>query len=403
MLAATTAAPIAVEGYMRLREFRDWADDRVRRLRFDTEWKHLPSMEREEKITSEINHTTQFINGREGRRILESGSDHELFTMIRSLPCFLREHLKGTKYDILKEDWPSVAYSRTGGEQLSSRILSVASGPERIGELYSGNGVFVAQDTLLTNWHVYHSRFGGSLSYSSMTTGSDRGLSPDEIYKRRGLDAVYVHFDSLDMPYGSANSPKICPLSPARHDSDVTGRFVQVACLDPDESSANDGTKLYPSIAIPVTKRVLEFLNRYQGSTGTFIKSVEHSFLYISPPGESRMRRSAAESGSRLLDDVRRVNPRESSRMQGTSGSPVMMEGELVGLNCSVGEISYEGVTLDLGFFLGPDALREAHKLGMRVTYPDQASGITQYGSGNFGGNVDSNFGFGQPYQDPEP
>ena len=42
-------------------------------------------------------------------RILEAGTDEEIFALLRLAPPILREHISGTKYDIPKENWPSVA------------------------------------------------------------------------------------------------------------------------------------------------------------------------------------------------------------------------------------------------------------------------------------------------------
>jgi hypothetical protein len=46
------------------------------------------------------------------------------------------------------------------------------------------------------------------------------------------------------------------------------------------------------------------------------------------------------------------------------------MNGQLVGLNCLVSEVSFRGQSFDVGLFHGPDILRKAKDAGMEWKMP---------------------------------
>jgi len=326
----------------------------------------LSAKEREKIIAAEVEQAHSFLRSQEGKRILESGTDDEIFTLLTSMPALLREHIASTSYDIPKEKWPSVAVgvSSKSGEPFA---LGLNFGSATIAELYRANGVFVAPDVLLTNWHVFTRQNEQALTISVPAIHE----APDiqRLYDSQSIDAVYVHFNkpvTLEKP---TSFPTIMPLSPALSDADVSGNLVTVAAIDPDQSAASDGTKIYPSVAIPMTKRLRTFIEQYGEGAGEFI---QNGFMYIAPPGESAFRPYPSKSGSRFLDELRgHDSTAHMAFIQGTSGSPVLMNGKLIGLNHRRSNIEYKGIGLDVGFFHGPDALRNARESGMETFVPN--------------------------------
>ncbi|MDO8561811.1 MAG: hypothetical protein Q7S05_03215 [bacterium] len=349
-----------VEGFYRLVDFTAWSSDRTRRMRFER-FGGLSPKEREQIIAAEVQQARSFLRSQEGKRILESGTDDEIFSLLTSLPTLLREHIAGTSYDIPKEKWPSVAVGITSRGM--PYVLGLNNSPKTIAGKYHGNGVFVAPDTMLTNWHVIAKQNEQDLAVSSPLAAQESSRLQN-LYKSKNIDAVYIHFRGPVTLESSTSTPTVLPFSSAISDADVSGNLITVAGIDPDKSAASDGTKIYPSIAVPVTKRIHTFLEHYAGCGKE--NFVENGFVYIAPPGESAPRPFPSPSGSRLLDVLQDRDPdARMNLMQGTSGSPVLMNGKLVGINHRRGDIEYKGLGLDVGFFHGPDALRKAREYGM--------------------------------------
>jgi hypothetical protein len=285
----------------------------------------------------------------------------------------LREHVAGTSYDVEKEKWPSVAvgYARTSKAPLA---LGLQYGREKLKHFYRGNGVFVSPDTMLTNWHVlgpYRGQMHRPSSESKPDPLSTRLLST---FESTGLDALFVTYDKPATFESDDSRPNVYPLSLDVRESDIVGNLVTVAGIDPDESSSPDGTKLYPSVAIPMTKRLVTFLEQRAGFVAANLLTAEKSFMIIAPPGESISRRQESASGSRLLDRLRGISDSPRTRMHGMSGSPVLMKGKLAGLIALVGEVESNGVGLDIGLFLGPNSLREAFTSGMACSEKEVAN-----------------------------
>jgi hypothetical protein len=362
--AAIASGPVGYESMLRIPDFVVWAKERGRRMKFDR-WNTLTPGEREERIMQEVEQAKAFIQSAEGKRILDAGSDDEIFALISSLPALLRSHLTGTSFEIPKEKWPSVAVGFSSYDGMPF-ALGVQYGKEAIQRLYRGNGVFISPDTLLTNWHVFDPNkrqlqpMQGAFSYAK------GAVPPQALFEMEGIDATFIHFGKAVTFENESSVPNVCNLSPNVHDSDVTGNLTMVAGLDPDKSAADDGTKVYPSIALPVTKQLGGFLERHANLGSFHRKIAANSFMYIAPPGESIFRKADPRSGSRALDALRGIVPVESTLMHGMSGSPVLMGGTLVGINNMVAEIEYQGTELDIGFFHGPDALHRAEKLTMK-------------------------------------
>lgn len=355
-----TAAGI-LETYARGPEIQNFLKERARRMRFE-HWQDLSAKEREEHIEAEVAEYSAFVRSPEGHRILETGTDEEIFNLLYLAPPVLREHIVGTKYDITKENWPSVVVPSPDSGLPMTQELGVE--PRANLEKYCiGNAVYVDERTFLSNWHVMRHRIE--------TTGDPRVKQFNDEYDK-GIDALYVQ-----LPESATPPKRTFPLT-AHADADIHGKFVAVAGIDPNESSADDGTKIYPAVAIRITKRLETFLADYNTWPDNPLAE-KNSFLYIAPPGETISRRFPSITGSRALDDMFKLDQRDRytgkirrySYMHGTSGSPVLMNGELAGLNSRLGEIEFRGRGLDIGFFLGPDALRKAKADGMVWQAPE--------------------------------
>ncbi len=357
-------AAVAGESFLRLSDFQAWSADRARRLHFP-EWDTLSAAEREKRITHELHAAREFIRGSEGTRILESGSDEEIFGLINAMPAFLRDQLAGTRYEVGKGVWPSVAVG-VDSDDNKPYALPLNYGKQEIGSLYHGNGVFVAPDTVMTNCHVLLNDKNFAADSKSPIKELPAVRSLWHKYASGPLDVAFVRFDRPYIFEDKEHTPPVFKIPHSLSDRDMTGEFFTVEGIDPDPhsattSSAADGTKVYASVAIPVTKRVAEFLRRYDPF---HIESyMEASFLYIAPPGESMPRPYASATGSRLLDVLEGKNTRDLDYlMHGMSGSPVFMNGQLVGINHRLGQIRFKGSDLDIGFFFGPSGLQRASK-----------------------------------------
>lgn len=372
------------EGVLRIPDLDAWTADRVRRMRFER-WDGMPAAERERLITAEVTAVRDFIRGPEGTRILESGSDDEIFDLIYAMPALLREHLEGTRFEVGTGEWPSVAVSLDPDDN-EVFVLGANYGPDVIAKTYHGNGVFVAPDTLMTNCHVLMSEKDFQDGSTSSLARNPALSSLWQKYTKGFADAAFVQFKGPVSLETAAHKPPVFPLAHLS-DADVTGNPIMVQAIDPDRSAAKDGTKAYFSLAIPVTKRVAQFLRAYNFyNTDQYVQA---SFMYIRPPGESMRRPFASKTGSRLLDFImNKERVGQEAFGQGTSGSPVFMDGKLVGLNHRAGQIRYKGIDLDVAFFLGPTELQQArNKMTVRAadmqinpTYASYTSGYDEPG-----------------------
>lgn len=332
----------AGEVIARSSDIHNWFRERTHRMRFE-KWKDLSAPEREGLIDAEINEARSFIRGPEGTRILREGTDDEIFGLLQSMPPLLREHIAGTKYDVPKENWPSVAVNG----QAPMHAMEIQSVQQASNNFPSyGNGVFT-DGTLLTNWHV--------TSASKIKTQLPPQWEECKRNYETGVDAVRVRMPASLRDARGVHTRQLTDMS----DQDMNGSFVRIAGIDPDESAAPDGTKVYPSVAIRVTERLAAFLR----STHSFPMrdpAIENSFIFLAPPGESMQRRSAPETGSRVLDMVLNVPGYTNTRMHGMSGSPVLLGESLAGILNQVREIAFKGQCLEVGFFHGPDIIHQA-------------------------------------------
>ncbi len=322
----------------------------------------LPPQERERLIKEEVGRFHAFLYSPEGKRIMNSGTPQEVFALLSSMPPLLREHIAGTSFDIPKEQWPSVVVGGAGGVLVT---LKVNSGPDRARSFHVGNGVYVGPNEFLTNLHVLQS-IVGPLGLASRPGRRGVRKSSSDTMKGRGFDVVRVKASpSVLVDATSSGPPKIVEqFSSHAPDSLLNGSLITVAGIDPDESSSPDGTKLFPSVALQVTKHMAHM---FAGDNLDAREHFENSYIYLMPPGEVRRRHEPSRSGSRFADLIRSGTLPDKMYWYagGTSGSPVMMNGTLAGINYAGKQWEQSGVTLDLGFFHPMGKIREALKLGM--------------------------------------
>ncbi len=348
MMGSMRALP-AAEVIARSSDIQNWFRERTHRMRFE-KWKDLSASKREGLIDAEIQEARSFIRGPEGTRILREGTDDEIFALLHSMPALSREHVAGTKHDVPKESWPSLAVNGRAPMD-AMEIQSIHEASNNFPSY--GNGVFT-DGTLLTNWHV--------TSASKIKTQLPAQWEECRRNYESGVDAVKIRMPAPLKTDKNIHSQHLTEMS----DDDMSGSLVRVAGIDPDESAASDGTKIYPSIAIRVTERLATFL-RDAHPFHVNNPVIENSFIFFAPPGESMLRRPSPETGSRLLDGVLNVPTHQSTRMHGMSGSPVLLGDSLAGVLNQVREISFKGLCLEVGFFHGPDIIRQAPTLDPKV------------------------------------
>ncbi len=327
-----------------LDSFQRYLLERKKRLQLDKLSTFSPE-KKEALIDAEVERVREFILGAEGTRILESGSDDELWQLITMMPPILRDHVRNTKYDVPTPEWPSVTVSR------SKSALPVILGPEASKERHLeeyGNAFYTERNTLVTNWHVLANR----LPHMSERE-ADR---IDGQYSKYGLDIVHVDMPAMRAPESIPNKT----LSITETDSSVHGSMVTISGIDPDRTAAADGTKLYPSMAIRMTPRLAElFISRPKGNPRGDFDRLQYakSFMVLLPPGETESR-----------------DGRESLPVEGMSGSPVLKFGSLAGIfYASVnGRMRHRGLSYNIGFFHGPDQIKKARELNMTYKMPQQ-------------------------------
>lgn len=360
--------------------------ERQNRNRFEN-WNHLSVLEREEKIETEVKEFRDFIRSPEGERIMEEGTDDEIFSVLCSLPAYLREHVRGTKFDVPLEAFPSVAVGRTRTEEGAVAVRSVHDGFDSLKQFYCGNGVPIDANTFITNVHVLEATEYAGSETSGPTTVSDaisRG------YQDAGIDVVATSF-------AEGSDPAICyptrePACLTLSDDDVHGSLVRVAGIDPDESADSDGVKIFASVALHITPRLFELLKYPENERMNML----NSFLYVLPPGEAYDRLFPSPTGSRLLDfiegkDMAELTVKRRRRAGGTSGAAVLLGPDAVGINhsCAVLEytpsnVPYANICLDIGFCHGPKAIQKAMNLNMMYIPSKQAENLPQ--KTDFGG-----------------
>lgn len=360
---------LGAEAILREKDFSVWLKERASRMRYE-EWPELSPEEKEQRIDTEVHIYGDFIRSAEGKRILEFGTDEEIFSLLKAMPAILREHVRDTKYDVSTDRWPSLAVGDYFNEDDTLQVLDVHHEPKELYAFYVGNGFAIDASTYLTNWHVIRDQARRYCEYYNIPKAS---LIPYEENYDLGLDVVATSFPNKRND--QIEYPTSMPACLTLNDDDVHGKFIRIAGIDPDETADNDGIKIYPSIAIRMTPRLCELFG------GQYLLN---SFLYALPPGEGMERAMPSETGLRLLDFVtEKGSDVKGFRAQGTSGSPVLLDSEVIGINHSVIDLEREGLCLEFGFFNGPDAIQKALGAGMvyqPLTTEDRTSTKTDFG-----------------------
>jgi len=320
----------------KLDEFQQYLVDRKARLQLDKLSTFSPE-KKEALIDAEVARVREFVRGPEGKRILENGTDDEVWMLITMLPPIIREHIAGTKYDVSPTAWPSVVIPDSGTAALDVVDLSRI---KQMNPKSYGNGFYVDSKTLVTNLHVLGGRSIPAREAARLELAA----------QTNALDIVYA-----TLPKGNVAVSK--PLSMQDTNDSVHASFVTIAGIKPDSTAAADGTKLYPGIAIRMTPNLSRFLF---GDPQASLRSLQrdaflkNSFMVVLPPGET---------GSR---DGRR------SPSDGMSGSPVLKSGSLAGIFRSGinGRLQHRGLLYDIGFFHGPDEIKKAREVGLMYKVP---------------------------------
>lgn len=356
-LSSAVAYAAGAETLLRLPDTDAFLKDRKDRMRFDG-FGSLSAQEREEKIRKEVALVHAFVRSPEGERIMNGGTPEDIFKLLAMLPPLLRKHIEGTSYEVPKDAWPSVPL--VGGlGKISVQHSRDKGTPEAS---FVGNAAYLGGGEFLTNWHVLSAAMHEGTVPPSQYEQLSRLV---KIHGRRGLDVVRIKMSAKSSRATGVEAGRpLSVLPPTIPDSNLNGSFITVASIDPDESAESDGTKAFPSVALKVTKHMA---NLFSPNDPHWRLPLENSYLYLMPPGEARRRPYPSRSGSRLLDFLQANKLPASSYWYagGTSGSPVLKDGKLVGINYSAKQAEHHGISYDIGFFHPIGKVREALESGM--------------------------------------
>ena len=358
------AAVLALEAFLRAPDALSYLDDLKQHAKFRRPgFEKLSSEERERHIREEAAAAEKLIRSTEGQRILERGTDEEIFALLDAMPKILRSHIRGTSFDVPKDEWPSVGMGFSTTDDFA--LVFPSSSFEEIRGKVKANAVFVGPNKILTNLHVL----------------SGLGVHVPELEKlwhEHGIDAVYITVPST-APRISPDRLKIRAVS-KKTDSELHGTFIKIPSLHAGDTADAEGTKQSISTCIRLNKRLAGFLERCTRRKIEW-KEIRNCFLYITQPGESALRFRPSHTGSRLLDTIVSARlPDVYARSQGVSGSPVLPEpddGTVVGLDALSAPMWLGEASLDCGIFYGPDSLRNAEK-----TMSYTSSGVSVFGYG---------------------
>ncbi|MBI2030949.1 twin-arginine translocation signal domain-containing protein, partial [Candidatus Kaiserbacteria bacterium] len=213
-IAATTASVAEIgEVHLRIPDFQILKKERDARRRFER-FDGLNAQEREKIITREAEEFGAFIRSKEGTRILESGTDEELSALLSNMPAILREHVKGTTYDIDPHHWPSTIVNVGEWKKFVPHIDPTHRDREAvqksIGDKRFGNGFFIDDETLITNKHVVSAAFPYFRKYLQPYPDSDEkreALAQMETIQSR-TDATGVDITTLKAPKVDAETER---------------------------------------------------------------------------------------------------------------------------------------------------------------------------------------------------
>jgi len=364
LINATPGASLGMEAGLRFPDLVVWFAERQSRMRFER-WEGFSPKQRENLIEKEVQIFGAFMRSPEGQRILNEGTDEELFTLIKSSPPFLRDHIRDTKFDISKEKWPSVAVGRHFIDGIP-QTRTLKHDPKEIFSFYNGNGFFIKPNMFLTNWHVVE----GSMKERSQGVPHEVALRLMETRYASSKDVDVIAIQFPESTRGIERSP-ILAFDRKATEHDIQDELVFTAGIDPDSTADPDGTKIYPSMIIPLTQHVKSFIARCNNLEESSLSDLGN-FTYLMAPGESMKWQTSPQTGSRLLDtalglEVDFTYPRAG----GTSGSPILRQnGEVVGINRASVTIEYQGMCIELGFGVSARSISEAISGGMLYEVP---------------------------------
>lgn len=351
--AAAAAGIVGGETVLRKAESDVAARDEESSRRFKR-YNGMNTLRRKQLIDQDIATASTIIRSEPGRHVLEDGSDEEIFLFLAMLPAIPREALQGTPYDIpATSDWPSVMIGSKGGSFRVANIEDLSS-IDNLFDFHVGNGVFIARNKVLTNWHVIETTENPPYDEFGALPYQYKGL-----YERGSIDLAVLQADVRRMM--QPREPRIFAPETGLTTADVHGRFIQIPGLDTDIAAAKDHTKLYSSLCVAVTPRMVEFFRKY-GEDKDLSPNlvVGKSFFYLAPPGEALKRRLPAPY-SRILGVMR--DRKRYDYMEGMSGAPVLMDGMLAGVNFDSTYMRHKGIHFDIGFFHGPEEINKANGL----------------------------------------
>jgi|GEM_PF-1929472 len=153
------------------------------------------------------------------------------------------------------------------------------------------------------------------------------------------------------------------------HDSGIHGSFVAIGGIDPDATSKMSGRKIYPGIAVKISRPIAELILKSDPNPDPRYRvaddekhitrtRLEKSFMIVLPKGEA------------LWNATTKSRP-----AMGLSGSGAFarQEDKLVfgGTFWGAMQIEVDGQVVDVGFFHGIDVIREATKEIRVESIPD--------------------------------
>lgn len=370
--AAAVGAAAGGELALRIPDFTyAWLKDRIRENTFKR-WEKIPLAERADAFEKVAKEFQEFVRSSEGTRILESGTDQELFDFLRAIPAIDQEVLRGTRLDFPLDKWPSVAFS---SKQLT--VPTTAKDAQRLKESTYGNAVLIAKNTLLTNWHVLKNHLQNAESEPHPNAERER---IEKIYRDSGYyDAALVTVTDPDAFKSLIEAgAQIFPLS-RKSNAELQGSSVCVPSIDKDPNSRADGTKIRHSAAIQATAHLARFIIKYsdypiddEDGIKYRVKRLVGKYLTIGNPGGEIKGVDESRTGSRVVDSLLRDGLPKMNQVfdKNTSGSPALQNGEVVGTHYSGDLVKFKQnyPPLEISFFVGGPDIRAATERGQRYT-----------------------------------
>jgi hypothetical protein len=291
----------------------------------------LSVSEREALIENAIGSMRSDLRSKGLQEVISGKSDLVIRPLLSVLKPIRVSDILGTKFDVsyeLMRHAVQFGYGRRLGGKQSRIFTSASAGAEKYlsADAGYGNGFYWGRkDRFVTALHVLDSALGKAQNSNPL----DIAILP-----------MTTELQATDEQIVRGNS--------ALMDVDVDLSYVAACGIDPDETSIKtgvEGCKIYPGLAVRLTSG---WVDKAFGKADLYFRErLYRSFMLLLPHGEAKGAANSAPAS-------------------GMSGSPVFMlrNGEKIGVGLlhSVFEVpsSFTGSTLDLGFFYGPEAIRQA-------------------------------------------